>query len=287
MLHKSKVLKALQGNAKRQTRKLLGVKARPKAPVLNQSEENIVERHSMICRKLVELWPADFNLKGDSVCEIGPGDCLAAAAFFIGKGVSHVDLVELQPPVVNEKQLRVLSALKDRGFPLSLDIVSKQGGDIALNKNLITYYMDQMEKYQVENKHGLVFSFHVLEHVEDLNTMFEASYRAMHSGGRMMHQVDLGGHGEFEDPVPPLDFQTYPDWLFSAMYPAHNRNTRRFVADYRAAAARAGFRQIEIRSTRTAEKDYLAAIHPQLRTAARQQPIEEMAIIEFTLTAVK
>jgi len=126
-----------------------------------------------------------------------------------------------------------------------------------------------------------------LEHVEDLNVMFESAHRALRVGGRMIHVVDLGGHGEFEDPIPPLDFQTYPDWLFSAMYPIHQRNTRRFLADYRSAAARAGFQQIDIRPTRTADQTYLAAIHPRLRAAARQQSIEDIAVIEFNLTAVK
>jgi hypothetical protein len=103
----------------------------------------------------------------------------------------------------------------------------------------------------------------------------------------MIHVVDLGGHGEFEDPVPPLDFQTYPDWLFAAMYPTHQRNTRRFLSDYREAAAWAGFKQIDIRPTRTADSKYLTAIHPRLRAVARRQPIQDIAVIEFTLTALK
>ena len=287
MLHKRRVLRAVKGNAIRQTRKLLGIKARPKAPVLNQPFEHIIERHSMICQRLADLWPSDLSLNGDSVCEIGPGDCLASAAFFIAKGAGHVDLVELQPPVVNEKQFRILSALKEAGFPISTDIISAKEGGFVLNSDFISYYKDQMENYRVENKHGLVFSHHVLEHVEDLNVMFESAHRALRAGGRMIHVVDLGGHGEFEDPIPPLDFQTYPDWLFSAMYPAHQRNTRRFLADYRSAAVRAGFQQIEIRPTRTADKSYLAAIRPRLRAAARQQPIDDIAVIEFNLTAVK
>jgi hypothetical protein len=52
-------------------------------------------------------------------------------------------------------------------------------------------------------------------------------------------------------------------------------------------ARTAGFRQVEIKATRTAEKDYLAAIQPRLRAAARRQPLEDIAVIEFTLTAVK
>jgi len=287
MLHKLKVLKALKGNAIRQTRKLFRIKSRPKAPVLNMPVEKILERHSMICRRLADFWAADLNLQGASVCEIGPGDCLAAAAFFVAKGASHVDLVELQPPVLNEKQFRILSTLKEAGMPISLDIVRAENSGFALNPERITYYKDQMENYQVKSQHGLVFSHHVLEHVEDLNVMFEAAYHALRPGGRMLHVVDLGGHSEFEDPIPPLDFQTYPDWLFEAMYPTHHRNTRRFLADYKSAAARAGFKQIEIHPTRSAEKNYLTAIHGRLRVAARRQPMEDLAVIEFNLTAIK
>ncbi|MEJ0088405.1 MAG: methyltransferase domain-containing protein [Limisphaerales bacterium] len=287
MLHKLKVLKAAKGNAIRRTRKLLGIKARPKAPVLNQPVANIIDRHAMICRRLADLWPPDFSLSGDSVCEIGPGDCLASAAFFVAKGAGHVDLVELQPPVVNEKQFRILTALKEMGFSIAPDIISRTPDGFALNTACISYYTDHMENCRLADQHGLVFSHHVLEHVEDLKMVFEASYRALHAGGRTIHVVDLGGHGEFEDPIPPLDFQTYPDWLFAAMYPAHYRNTRRFLADYRSAAAQAGFNQIDIRPTRFAEKNYLASIHPKLRAAARKQPIEDIAVIEFTMTAVK
>jgi len=71
------------------------------------------------------------------------------------------------------------------------------------------------------------------------------------------------------------------------MYPIHHRNTRRFVADYQAAAVRAGFKQVEIRPTQLAEKNYAASLQPDLRPAARRQPLEDFAVIEFNLTAIK
>jgi SAM-dependent methyltransferase len=117
--------------------------------------------------------------------------------------------------------------------------------------------------------------------------VFKAAYRALRPGGRMLHVIDLGGHGEFEDPMPPLDFQTYPDWLFKWMYPTHYRNTRRFLEDYRQAAAKAGIGNVEIRPLRIADKSYVESIHGQLRPAAQRQPIEDLAVIEFTLSAVK
>ncbi|MGB7748481.1 MAG: methyltransferase domain-containing protein [Verrucomicrobiia bacterium] len=286
MLHKLRVLKALKGNAIRQTRILLGCKSRPKAPVLSQPVDRVVERHAGICRRLIDLWPAGLSLEGASACEIGPGDCLAAAAFFVAKGARHVDLVELEPPAVNAKQWQVLSALKDLGLPVSLDVIS--GGPVpALNSQLVSYHKQPMENYAASDKHAFVFSHCVMEHVEDLETVFRAAFRALRPGGRMLHIIDLGGHGEFEDPVPPLDFQTYPDWLFEWMYPTHHRNTRRFLEDYRQAAAEAGFGKIEIRPLRIADKSYIESIYNKLRPAAQKQPREDLAVIEFTLSTVK
>ncbi len=286
MLHKLRVLKALKGNAKRQTRILLGIKARPKAPILSRPVAEILEFHSLICRRLTELWPAGLTLSGESVCEIGPGDCLASAAFFVAKGASHVDLVELEPPVVNAKQLAVLTALKDQGFPISLDVITN-GVPPALNDRLVSYHKYHMEDYAVENRHGFLFSHNVMEHVEDLDSCFRSIYRSLRPGGQMLHVVDLGGHGEFEDPLPPLDFQTYPDWLFEWMYPVHNRNTRRFLEDYRQAATRAGFQRFEIRPTRVADKAYVESIQRQSRPAVRRQSVEDFSVIEFTLSAFK
>jgi len=108
MLHKLRVLKALKGNALRQTRILLGLKSRPKAPVLNQPVEKSSNAIRMICQRLVNLWPADFALAGASVCEIGPG-IASPPPPFLCQSAGHVDLVELQTPVLNEKQFRILS----------------------------------------------------------------------------------------------------------------------------------------------------------------------------------
>lgn len=286
MLHKLRVLKALQGNAKRQIRILLGLKSRPKAPVLSLSVEEIVGYHSLICRRLTNLWPVGLSLAGESVCEIGPGDCLASTAFFVSKGAAHVDLVELQPPVVNAKQLQVLASLKNMGFSISLEVVVN-GETPRLNECYVSYHKQHMENYPVENKHGFLFSHNMMEHVEDLEAVFKTCFRALRPGGRMFHIIDLGGHGQFEDPLPPLDFQTYPDWLFGWMYPVNHRNTRLFLSDYRRAATAAGFKEVVITSLRAADKGYVDSIRPKLRAAAKKQPVEDLAVIEFSLSAVK
>ncbi|HWB59845.1 MAG TPA: methyltransferase domain-containing protein [Chthoniobacteraceae bacterium] len=285
MLHKIRVLKALYGNSKRQLRIFLRIKPRPKTPILSRPVPEILEFHSLICRRLNDLWPAGLDLHGESVCEIGPGDCLASAAYFVAKGASHVDLVELEPPVANAKQLEVLKQLKAMGFPISLDVI--QGDPPGLNGSLVSYHRQFVEDYDAADRHGFVFSHNVMEHVEDLHSCFRAIHRCLRPGGRMFHVIDLGGHGQFEDPLPPLDFQTYPDWLFECMYPTNYRNTRRFLEDYREAARSAGFANFEIRPLRVADKSYVESLRNKLRPAAQRQSAEDLSVIEFTLSAFK
>ena len=286
MLHKLRVLKALKGNAKRQARILLGLKARPKNPFLDRPITEIIGAQALICRRLMELWPVGLNLEGESTCEIGPGDGVASAAFFIAKGARHVDLVELHPPTADMRHLEVLKTLQGQGVPLSLDVMAT-GAVPAFNDRLISYHQQHMETYPIENRHGFLFSHYVMEHVEDLESCFRAMHRSLRPGGQMLHVIDLGGHGEFEDPLPPLDFQTYPDWLFDWMYPVHCRNTRLFLEDYRQAIAQAGFSKFEIRPLRVADKAYATAIQRHSRSAARQQPLEDFAVVEFALIAFK
>lgn len=71
------------------------------------------------------------------------------------------------------------------------------------------------------------------------------------------------------------------------MYPVNFRNTRRFVEDYRRAAAGAGFSSIEIQPTRQADKPYVDNLRGKLRPAARGLPYEQLSVIEFVLSAIK
>jgi SAM-dependent methyltransferase len=283
MLHPQRVLPALKGNGLRQLRKLSGLKARPKAPVLGQSIDSVISRHAGLCRHLGELLPADFSLVEMEACEAGPGDCLATAALVLGLGARHVDLVELEPPVVNLKQNDVLKALHDQGFPVALDLIQELP-QVALNTDKVGYHTTFMDNFVADRKYALVYSLCVGEHVENLETFFASCYRATKPGGINLHMIDLGGHGQFEDPVPPLDFQTYPDWLYGMMFPPFHRATRRFLGDYLRVIEKAGFIVEKLHRLREADAAYLQSIRPKLRNAARAVPLTELALIEFAVT---
>jgi len=283
--HPRRVIRALKGNFIRQMRILSRIKARPKAPVLSQNLEAIVDRHTKLCTLLQSLIPGDFSLAGKTACEVGPGDCLATAALLLGLGAQHVDLIEMQPPVVNEKQISTLKTVRGKGVPIDLEIVNEDS--LSLNEAKVTYKQVYMENYSADGKYDFVCSFNVGEHVEDLDGFFASCYRATKPGGINVHMIDLGGHGEFEDPLPPLDFQTYPDWLYTMMYPAYNRATRHFFSEHVKASGKAGFKLKDAVKLRTADAACLQTVRPHLRKAAQDLDDEELAVIEFALITQK
>jgi len=286
ILHPFRVIRALKGSAIRLARKLSGLRARPKSPVLSGALSDIVTRHEELCRKLMMLLPENFPLSDTLVCEAGPGDCLATAATVLGLGAKRVDLVELQPPVLNTKQREVIAALDQLGIPVDPSVLLP-GDPVQLNPEKLSYHTGFMDDFVSPEAYSLVYSFCVLEHVEDLNRFFQSCYNATEPGGINIHMIDLGGHGQFEDPLPPLDFQTYPDWLYSLMYPEFERATRRFLHEYLEVLKSTGFEIEKVHCFRKADSDYLAEIFPRLRSAARAIPLEELAVIEFAVVARK
>jgi len=227
------------------------------------------------------LWAA---ARGQTVCEIGPGDCTATAALLLAGGARHVDLIEKHPPLLDRNQAEILKQLRAQGIALDLDLL-QTGDQVSLNPAKATLRRFYMEDYNAERHYPFVYSLNVLEHVEDLEGFFASCFRATLPGGWNVHIIDLGGHGEFEAPVPPLDFQTYSDRLFGWMFPPYHRATRRFVGDYRVAAERAGFVIADLRTLTAADPEYVRKIWPKLRPAARSRRVEEVSVIEFALIA--
>jgi hypothetical protein len=287
MLHKKRVLLMLNYAMRGRIRRALRIRSRhTAAPVLGFPLEQVVERHAWIARSVLQHSPPGLNLENEAVCEVGAGDCLAASSLFLAKGASQVDIVEFEPPSVNEKQLQVLERLKQLGFPMDLSIVQKNG-NWHLDEKRVAYHCCFMENFRSQHPHQFIFSFSVVEHVEDLAGFYKSCWDTLKPGGYMLHMVDLGGHELFEDPLPPLDFQTYPDWLYAAMFPKYHRATRRFLGEHIDAVKAVGFRIEKVTPTRRADESYLNDVWPKLRSAARVRPREEVGVIEFALLARK
>ena len=89
----------------------------------------------------------------------------------------------------------------------------------------------------------------------------------------------------FVSDFPPLDFQTFPDWLYDLMYPPFHRATRRFLNEYLRAFERAGFMIEAVTPLRTVDSDYYERVRPKLRPAAQRVPESELCVIEVAVLA--
>ena len=133
---------------------------------------------------------------------------------------------------------------------------------------------------------NLYTSFGYFEPAEN-QAVLRRMARALKPGGRMAHVVDLGGHDQFEDPMPPLEFQVYPDWLYSIMYSRYGRATRQPVTEYVRQAQAAGFKQVSAQPIRQVDEGYLNDIWPHLNRRMRQETRETVRVIEFILAGTK
>ena len=248
--------------------------------------DEAIGRYAGICHRVVAGLAAGPDLKGARVCELGAGNCLATTALFLGLGAQQVEVFEPSPPVVDDQQLEVLARLREQGLPLDIE-ATLQGTPPQLNERRVLWHRKLVENDAGSQRFDFIFSFSVFEHIEDLKGALEVCFKVMKPGARMVHVVDLGGHDFFEDPMPPLDFQVYPDWLFGLMNPQQGRATRRPVGEYAACARAAGFKKVKVDPIRVADPEYVEKIWPLLNKRIRRAGRNEVAVIEFILTAAK
>jgi hypothetical protein len=286
MLHKDKVARAMWGNAKRQVRLSLGLKPRVRAWPPDGFEP-MLQRQAGLVKLFLKEMPAGWDVRGRNVCEVGPSDCLGIASLLVGMGAARVELVEpFPPPCLNQAQVRILRTIQQNGFKLDTSILREEG-EVALDNTKVAYQKCFMEAIPAGHMYDYIFSIQVMEHVEDLPGFYAACHKVLKPGGQMFHHIDFSGHGELEDPVPPLDHQTYPGWLYHLMYPPYYRQTRFFLSDHQQAMIKAGFVIDETRATRRADAASLDAVWPRLRKAAQLIPRDELAVLEAVVASHK
>ena len=101
----------------------------------------------------------------------------------------------------------------------------------------------------------------------------------------MLHKFDLSGHGLFEDPMPPLDFQIFPTWLFNLIFVKYKRAVGRFEDEFIHSIEKHGFTVEEIIPIRVADNSYLKEIWPHLRKEARLRPPKKIALLDLIMIA--
>jgi len=285
MLHRIQVLRAVYYAQRWRLKRLLRIADKPRAPVLSSTTGAALERHLRICTLLAGNLKGLDLIQGGMACEVGSGDCLASADLFLGAGFDKVYLVEKQSIVVDQRQRDVLRALADRPeLPNAMQAMVDSDRP-AINAEKVKVIPAFFEEADVPEKVDFIFSFDVLEHVEDLDGFFKKCADILSPNGVMLHKFDLSGHEFFEDPMPPLDFQTYPDWLYRLMFPKYRRACRRFLDEIVAAMEKAGFVISGREVLRVAATDYIEVLRPALRSEAKKRSGSALAPLDILIRA--
>lgn len=268
-------------------KQLLGIKDKPHTDVLSSGMSGAIARYSRICRTFLEHLPDHEIIRNAVVSEIGCGDCLAAADMMLGLGAKHVHLVEFIPMIVGEQHREALAALiADETLPNRGEVLTNTNPP-RLNADRVTFHEGLLENIKLPEPVDFLYSFDVLEHVEDLEGFFAYCGEVVRPSGLMMHKFDLSGHGQFEDPMPPLDFQAMPRWLYECAFPKYNRAVGNFADRFIECMQKHGFVNLRVVPIRLAEKAYLDEIWPHLRTEARERSKNTVALLDIVILANK
>jgi len=251
------------------------------------NSEAVIDRHLRICRTLQKAIDGARIPKTGVACEIGNGDCLSSADLLLSAGFKKVHLVEFTFPKVDCHQMRILqAAAKAPDLDNALSIFQgNDSGTIAPER--VVHIPGIMETTCLPEPADLIFSFDVLEHVGDLDQFFKKCNESLKTGGYMVHKFDLSGHGILEDPIPPLDFQTYPDWIYDILFPNLGRPARNPFPEFLRILSKYGFDVVSTKILRSAPHDYVRTIKPRLRPELQGIPDDMLAILDVIVVARK
>jgi len=287
LLHPYQVCRAIYYGQRWRLKRFLRIPDRPVNPVVDGDPELAFERHLRICTLLDKSMAAlGSDFKGGVACEIGCGDCLSTADLLLGLGFEKIYLIEKKPIVLNDRQSALLMRLASLpGLPNAMTCLVD--GDPPVLNNKVQIIPEYFENAELPEQVDFIFSNDVIEHVEDLGGFFSGCARILKPGGLMLHKFDLSGHEFFEDPLPPLDFQTYPRWLYEFMFPKYRRAVGNFADTIFDEIRKQGLEIADTIPIRTADPSYLSKIWPSLRKAARERSSEIVALLDVVVIVRK
>ena len=169
--------------------------------------------------------------------EYGPGDFPGTALMMLASGAASVTCVDRFPlltwSVFNlEMLVRLLQGLPEQGKDAALRaFVDPSRPENGFDPNFLRYIVSGSGLSGLRESIDLVVSRAVLEHVNDLGATFLDIEAALVGGGVAVHLVDLRSHRLHQK--NELDFLTWPDWMWKAMFSGKGAPNRLRVDAYR------------------------------------------------------
>lgn len=230
-------------------------------------------------------------LAGKSVLEYGPGDALGVALLFSAFGAHRVTCVDQFPLVTSSSRIKeiyenILAILPEDARQRA-ESVFETPGDVSsgFRVDKISYRVTRNGLSGADNEFDLVISRAALEHVSDLTATLRDVSQAMKVNAVSVHEVDLTSHGL--DRYLPLDFLTWPDWLFALMYDQKGFPNRFRTQHYKDRVIEAGLEIDSIVATGAYPLSEAERIFAFVAPPFRRIPVEELAWKGFRMVLRK
>ncbi len=144
-----------------------------------------IETYNSIFTKYKNVVKGD--LKNKTILEIGSGDQIYTALFFLAAGADKVLLVE---PKINITGEKLSTSLKKFRVFSKQSLVTEED----CNEKLLMFSEMSSIPDLYNSSIDYVFSRLVLEHFDDLSSFFKSTYRLLNDTGMSYNAVDLSDH---------------------------------------------------------------------------------------------
>lgn len=218
--------------------------------------------------------------QGRRVLELGPGDTRTIALLAKLRGArafSGVDAFDIESR--DERYLRGIYE----------PVMAREGADggYARAKDLLAdvrYHHDRPSLRAGGSRFDLVVSRAVLEHVGDLDALFDDLAAVTTPDAVQIHKVDLRCHGNRLD--HELDFLMFPDAVYARMASHTGMPNRMRVPGYLDLGARHGFALVYAGATHRISIAEVEAVKAQLAPPFDGMPSEALAVLGVWLVLV-
>jgi len=206
-------------------------------------------KHVKNINKHIEKYSLDIKHKGVFL-EMGPGGSLLHGIHKILEGWINYIGIDAFPSQVWSEYPQLLYKELLTASPENLQEKIKETIHSSMQQKGPLFYFgehgldneDFMEKYK-EGSIDFIYSWGVLEHIEDPYEVFKKNYSLLSDNGYILHVIDPHPHiwDRFKE---PYIFLTIPKWVWDLMYKGRGFINRIRASSYEKWALQAGFKVI-------------------------------------------
>jgi SAM-dependent methyltransferase len=255
-----------------------------------------IERSVSYCIDVVRSWEKELGVysgrenpfAGADVLEIGPGPDLGTGLVILAMGARSYVAIDKNELIWKTPQLFYDTLLeKLKTFPRYEN--AKAALKVFRHNNVndvFSYACGPDLNGLTFKKFDVLVSQAVLEHIINIESVFETLYKRIAPGGLMIHEIDFGTHTGIIRDIDPLNHLRYCSAIWNLLKFDGSPN-RLQLSDYKNVFNQLGFRKIEVKVLKILDKQYVHRTKTHLSALFRDYSDEEIGIKSLYLLATK